>query len=121
MHHDLWDRDLPAPPNLITIKKNGKSIDAVVQVTKQGYVFVFDRVSGKPLFPIKEVPAPQTALPGEFPWPTQPVPTKPAPYARQSNTLTEKDISIHAPGIRSLQNSKPIKKPCSQHQAKWVQ
>jgi quinoprotein glucose dehydrogenase len=102
MHHDLWDRDLPAPPNLITLKRNGKTIDAVAQVTKQGYIFVFDRATGKPVFPIKEVPAPQKTLPGEFPWPTQPVPTKPAPYARQSNTLTEADISIHAPDRDSL-------------------
>jgi quinoprotein glucose dehydrogenase len=102
MHHDLWDRDLPAPPNLIIVKRNGKSIDAVAQVSKQGYIFVFDRVTGKPLFPIKEVAAPQKTLPGEFPWPTQPVPTKPASYARQSNTLTEADISIHAPDRDSL-------------------
>lgn len=102
MHHDLWDRDLPAPPNLITVKQNGKSIDAVAQVSKQGYVFIFDRVTGKPLFPIKEVAAPKSSLPGEFPWPTQPVPVKPATFARQAYTLTEKDISIHAPDRDSL-------------------
>ena len=102
MHHDMWDRDLPAPPNLVTIKKNGKSIDAVVQVSKQGYVFVFDRVTGKPLFPINEKPAPQNALPGEYPWPTQPVPSKPAPYARQAYQLTEKDISPYAEDRDSL-------------------
>ncbi|CAG5016766.1 Quinoprotein glucose dehydrogenase [Dyadobacter sp. CECT 9275] len=102
MHHDLWDRDLPAPPNLVTVKQNGKSIDAVVQVSKQGYVFIFDRVTGKPLFPIREVAAPQTALPGETPWPTQPVPSKPAPYARQAYTLTEKDISPYAEDRDSL-------------------
>lgn len=102
MHHDMWDRDLPAPPNLITVKQNGKSIDAVAQVSKQGYVFIFDRVTGKPLFPIKEVIAPQSALPGEFPWPTQPVPVKPATFARQAYTLTEKDISVHAPDRDSL-------------------
>lgn len=101
-HHDLWDRDLPAPPNLITVTKNGKKVDAVAQVTKQGYVFVFDRVTGKPLFPIKEVKVPQEALPGEFPWATQPVPTKPAPYARQSAALTEADISAYAPDRDSL-------------------
>lgn len=102
MHHDMWDRDLPAPPNLITVRQNGKSIDAVAQVTKQGYIFVFDRVTGRPLFPIKEVAAPQNTLPGEFPWATQPVPTKPAPYARQAFTLTAKDISVHAPDRDSL-------------------
>jgi quinoprotein glucose dehydrogenase len=101
-HHDIWDRDLPAPPNLITVTQNGKKIDAVAQVTKQGYVFVFDRVTGKPLFPIKEVRAPKSALPGEFAWPTQPVPTKPAPFARQAYTLTEKDISPYAEDRDSL-------------------
>lgn len=107
MHHDIWDRDLPAPPNLLTVTQKGpdgkpRKIDAVAQVSKQGYIFLFDRVTGKPLFPIKEVSAPKAALPGEFPWPTQPVPTKPAPYARQAHTLTEKDISIHAPDHDSL-------------------
>ena len=102
MHHDMWDRDLPAPPNLITVRKNGKSVDAVAQVSKQGYVFLFDRVTGKPLFPIKETPAPQDALPGEFPWPTQPVPSKPAAFARQAHMLTEKDISPYADDHDSL-------------------
>ncbi|TDE15402.1 pyrroloquinoline quinone-dependent dehydrogenase [Dyadobacter psychrotolerans] len=106
-HHDIWDRDLPAPPNLITVTQKGpdgrpRKIDAVAQVSKQGYVFVFDRVTGKPLFPIKEVAAPQNALPGEFPWPTQPVPSKPASFARQAHTLTDKDISPYAPDHDSL-------------------
>ena len=95
-HHDMWDKDLPAPPNLITVKQNGKSIDAVAQVTKQGLVFVFDRVTGKPLFPIKETPVPTNALAGEHPWLTQPMPTKPAPFARQSYTLDETQISPYA-------------------------
>lgn len=102
IHHDLWDRDLPAPPNLITITKNGKKIDAVAQVTKQGYVFVFDRVTGKPVYPITEVAVPTKALPGEFPWPSQPIPAKPAPFARQSNHLTDADISPYAPDRDSL-------------------
>ncbi|WP_409013243.1 PQQ-binding-like beta-propeller repeat protein [Dyadobacter sp. CY343] len=102
MHHDMWDRDLPAPPNLITITKDGQKIDAVAQVSKQGYVFIFDRVTGKPIYPIREVTAPVTALPGEFPWPTQPVPTKPASFARQAYTLTENDISPYAPDRDSL-------------------
>lgn len=102
MHHDMWDRDLPAPPNLITVKQNGKSIDAVAQISKQGYVFIFDRVTGKPLFPIKEVTAPKQALKGEFPWATQPVPSKPASFARHAYTLTEKDISSYAPDRDSL-------------------
>ena len=95
-HHDIWDRDLPAPPNLITITHNGKKIDVVAQVTKQGYVFVFDRETGTPVFPIKEMPVHPSMLEGEVLWPTQPFPTKPEPFARQSNTLTEKDISPYA-------------------------
>ena len=101
-HHDLWDRDPPAPPNLITVNHGGKSIDAVAQITKQGFVFVFDRVTGKALFDIEEVPVPQSNLPGEQTWPTQPVPVKPPPFARQSNNLTEKDISPYAPDRDSL-------------------
>jgi quinoprotein glucose dehydrogenase len=95
-HHDIWDKDLPAPPNLITLTIKGKKIDAVAQVTKQGYIFVFDRQSGKPLFDIKETPVPQSDLAGEFPWKTQPIPSKPAPFARLSGSLTEKDISPYA-------------------------
>lgn len=82
-HHDLWDYDLPAPPNLVTIKKDGKNIDAVAQVTKQGYIFLFDRETGKPLFPIEEKPVAASQMPGEQSWPTQPVPVKPLPLCRQ--------------------------------------
>lgn len=96
VHHDLWDRDIPCPPNLITVKRNGRMIDAVAQATKDGYIFVFDRDTGKPLFPVKEVPVPGAKpLPGEQPWPTQPVPSKPAPFANQ--TLTEADITTRTP------------------------
>lgn len=101
-HHDIWDRDLPAPPNLIKVKHNGKMIDAVAQVSKQGYVYLFDRVNGKPLFPIQEIPAPKSTLQGEVTWPTQPIPTKPAPFARQAHTLTENDISPYAENRDSL-------------------
>lgn len=83
VHHDLWDRDLPANPNLVTLHKDGQTIDAVAQITKQGYIFLFDRTSGKPIFPIQEKPVPTNALPGEHPWPTQPIPTLPEPFARQ--------------------------------------
>jgi quinoprotein glucose dehydrogenase len=96
IHHDIWDRDHPATPNLITLKHNGKMVDAVAQVTKQGYVFVFDRVTGKPLFPIVELPAPKSDLEGEQAWPTQPTPSKPLPYARQAYQLADDDISIYA-------------------------
>ena len=83
VHHDLWDRDLPANPNLITINKDGKKVDAVAQITKHGYIFMFDRVTGEPIFKIEEKPVPTTALPGEKAWPTQPIPTLPENFARQ--------------------------------------
>jgi quinoprotein glucose dehydrogenase len=83
VHHDIWDRDLPANPNLVTIKKGGKTIDAVAQITKHGYIFMFDRVTGKSIFPINEVPVPPSDLPGEKAWPTQPIPVLPEPFARQ--------------------------------------
>jgi quinoprotein glucose dehydrogenase len=94
IHHDIWDKDLPSPPVLVTLRRDGRRIDAIAQTTKTGFVFVFDRVSGEPLFPIEEKPFPKSTLEGEEAWPTQPVPTKPAPYARQ--TLTEADISPYA-------------------------
>lgn len=94
VHHDLWDRDLPAPPNLLTVRRGGKRIPAVAQVTKSGHVFVFDRETGAPLFPMKEVPVPASDMPGESAWPTQPLPEKPAPFARQVFTHGEiTDIS----------------------------
>lgn len=100
VHHDIWDRDPPAPPNLLTVVLGGKRIDAVAQTTKQGHVFVFDRVTGKPLFPIEEKPFPTEAVAGEFPSRTQPIPTKPAPFTRQ--TFTEKDINPWASNREEL-------------------
>lgn len=91
VHHDLWDRDLPAPPNLVTVNHHGKEIEALAQITKSGYVFLFDRDSGEPLFPIKEIPVPASDLPGEQSWPIQPLPVKPPPFARQF--LTEENIT----------------------------
>ena len=83
VHHDLWDRDLPANPNLVTLRIGGQAVDAVAQITKHGYIFVFDRQTGKPLFPIDEKSVPASDLPGEVAWPTQPVPSLPEPFARQ--------------------------------------
>jgi quinoprotein glucose dehydrogenase len=83
-HHDLWDYDLPAPPNLITINKDGKTVDAVAQITKQGYIFLFDRETGTPLFSIEEKPVAVSTMPGEQSWPTQPIPAKPLPLCRQT-------------------------------------
>jgi len=82
VHHDLWDRDLPAPPNLMTVEHDGKKIEAVAQITKSAYVFLFDRETGKPLFPIEEKPAPPSDLVGEQAAKTQPVPVKPPPFSR---------------------------------------
>jgi quinoprotein glucose dehydrogenase len=94
IHHDMWDKDLPSPPVLVTLKHNGQMVDSVAQTTKTGFVFVFDRVTGESLFPIEEKPFPASTLDGEMASPTQPVPTLPKPYARQ--TLTEADVSPYA-------------------------
>ncbi len=99
VHHDLWDRDLPANPNLVTIQHNGKTIDAVAQITKHGYIFMFDRTNGHPIFPIEEKKVSTVGLPGEHPWPTQPVPTLPEPFARQKfgpEDVTDIDPVTHA-------------------------
>lgn len=80
VHHGLWDYDLPAPPNLLTITVDGRRIDAVAQITKQGLLFVFDRVTGRPVWPIEERPVPQSDVPGERAAATQPFPTKPPPF-----------------------------------------
>lgn len=95
VHHDLWDRDLAANPNLVTLYKDGKTIDAVAQITKHGYIFLFDRTNGQPVFPITERAVPQEALPGETPWPTQPVPVLPEPFARQQ--FSEADLTDLSP------------------------
>jgi quinoprotein glucose dehydrogenase len=89
VHHGLWDYDPPAPPNLVTIEVNGRKIDAVVQLTKQGFAFVFDRVSGAPVWPIEERPVPQSDVPGEQTSPTQPFPTKPPAFTEQGVTLDD--------------------------------
>ncbi|MDO6809116.1 pyrroloquinoline quinone-dependent dehydrogenase [Zobellia galactanivorans] len=101
-HHDLWDRDPPAPPNLLTVEREGKKIAAVAQVTKQGYVYVFDRKTGEPLFDIEEVPVPASTLKGEEAWPSQPIPVKPKPFARQSTDITENNVSPYAENPDSL-------------------
>lgn len=85
-HHDLWDRDLPAAPNLVRLKQEAREFDAVAQVTKQGFVFMFDRVTGRPIFPIEERSVPVSTLPGEAASLTQPFPTAPPPFSRQSIT-----------------------------------
>ncbi|MDP4212916.1 MAG: pyrroloquinoline quinone-dependent dehydrogenase [Bacteroidota bacterium] len=92
IHHDTWDWDPPSAPVLLTVQHDGRLVDAVAQTTKTGFVFLFDRENGKPLFPIVETPVDTvTELTGEKLWPTQPIPQKPLPFARQS--FTEKDIN----------------------------
>ena len=96
--HDLWDRDFPSPPTLVTVNRDGKEIDAVAQTTKQGFVYLFDRVSGKPLFPIEYRKYPPSTVPGEVAAPEQPLPAKPAPFARQflnEDMLTNRTPEAH--------------------------
>ena len=96
--HDLWDRDFPSPPTLVTVNRDGKEIDAVAQTTKQGFVYLFDRVSGKPLFPIEYRKYPPSKVPGEVAASEQPLPAKPAPFARQflnEDMLTNRTPEAH--------------------------
>jgi quinoprotein glucose dehydrogenase len=83
VRHDIWDRDLPAPPLLLTVKHQGKDVEAVAQTTKQGFVYLFDRSNGQPLFPVEYRKFPSSTVPGEVAAAEQPVPTRPPPYARQ--------------------------------------
>jgi len=91
VHHDIWDYDDATAPKLLTVRHEGKTIDAVAQVSKQGLVWVFDRETGKPLWPIEERKVPASDMPGEKAWAMQPFPTKPPPFARQ--TFTVDDLS----------------------------
>ncbi len=91
VHHDLWDYDLPAQPNLLTVMHDGKPVDAVAQGTKMGMVFLFNRETGEPIFPIEERPVPASTLSGEEVWPTQPFPVKPAPLVRHH--FSENDVT----------------------------
>lgn len=98
VHHGLWDYDLPTAPTLMDITVNGKKIKAIAQISKQGFTYVFDRVSGKPIWPIEERPTPVSSVPGERASKTQPFPTKPAPFERQG--LTEDDLIDLTPELR---------------------
>lgn len=91
VHHDIWDYDIPAQPNLITLRRDGRTIPAVVALTKSGFVFVFDRRDGKPFFEIKEQVVPKSSVPGEASWPTQPIPVKPPQLVR--NKIIREEIS----------------------------
>src|SRR5262249_9434239 len=89
VHHGLWDYDLPAAPNLVDITVDGKQIKAVAQVTKQGFVYVLDRITGRPIWPVEERPVPASRVPGEVASPTQPFPTRPLPFDRQGVAVDE--------------------------------
>lgn len=120
VRHDIWDRDLPAPPNLVTVTRNGEKVDAVAQVTKSGHVFVFHRETGEPLFPIEEIPAPESDLQGEETWPTQPLPVKPPPFARQLLTeevaggLTPDSRQAVLERLRQVRTGHPFLPPSTQ-------
>ena len=101
VHHGLWDYDFPAAPNLVDIKVDGRPIKALAQVSKQGFLYVFDRVTGEPVWPIEERPVPtDTDIPGELVWPTQPFPTRPAPFEYQGATID--DLADFTPEIRQM-------------------
>ncbi len=100
VHHDLWDYDNPPAPILVTIRKDGVSRDAVVQLTKMGFTFVLDRETGEPLFPVHEVPVPRSTIPGEETWPTQPIPSLPRSLVRQA--VTEADLTAITPEARAF-------------------
>ena len=99
VRHDLWDRDLPQAPVLVSVRRGGREVDAVAQATKSGHIFVFDRETGEPLFPIEERNVPASDLKGERAWPTQPVPVKPPAFARQA--FAEADATDISPASRA--------------------
>jgi quinoprotein glucose dehydrogenase len=106
VHHGVWDYDLPAAPNLVDIEVDGKKIKAVAQISKQGFVYVFDRVTGEPVWPIEERPVPQSTVPGERLSPTQPFPTRPAPFEPQGisdATLIDFTPELRAEALRGIE------------------
>jgi len=98
IHHDIWDRDFPLPPQLLDLTVDGESIPALVQSSKQAFIYALNRVTGEPIWPIEERPVPQTKVPGEVSSPTQPHPTRPAPY--EMHGLTEDDLIDFTPELR---------------------
>ena len=105
VHHDLWDRDLPSPPTLVTVRRDGKDVPAVAQTSKQGYLYLFNRVDGTPLFPMEIKKFPASTVPGEVASPVQTLPTKPAPFSRQMVTedmLTERTPQAHEWAVQRL-------------------
>lgn len=110
VHHDLWDRDPPSPPVLLTVRHGGREIAAVAQTTKSGHVFVFDRTTGEPLFPIENVAIPSSDLVGEVAAKFQPLPTKPAPFARQlftADEITDRTPEAHRAVLEQFTRLRP--------------
>ncbi|MEZ5364110.1 MAG: pyrroloquinoline quinone-dependent dehydrogenase [Bryobacterales bacterium] len=108
VHHDVWDYDLPAQPALVTLRQGGRTIDAVAQVTKQSFVFFFDRQTGRPIFPVEERKIPPSKVPGEELWPTQPFPTKPPPLSRirlDADEITNLTPEAHAKFLALLEKT----------------
>ncbi len=106
VHHDVWDRDFPSPPALVTVHREGKAVEAIAQTTKQGYLYLFNRVTGEPLFPIEELSYPASTVPGEATSATQPMPTMPVPYARQiltADMITQRTPDAHAAALKAFQ------------------
>jgi quinoprotein glucose dehydrogenase len=101
VHHDIWDYDNATAPKLLALQHNGSKVDAVVQVGKEGFVWVFNRSSGEPFWPIEERPVPRSDMPGEETWPTQPFPSKPPPFARQKFTADDLSPFIDDPQERA--------------------
>ena len=101
VHHDIWDYDNATAPKLLTVRHDGKFVDAVAQPGKQGFLWVFNRVTGEPLWPIEERAVPRSDMPGEEAWPTQPFPLKPPPFSRQSFTAEDLSPFIDDPGERA--------------------
>jgi len=99
VHHDMWDYDTASPPNLVNITVGGRPIKAVAQATKQGFLYVFDRVTGQPVWPIEEKPVPHGDTPTEWYSPTQPIPTRPAPFDRQG--VSENDLIDFTPELKA--------------------
>ncbi len=114
VRHDLWDRDLPAPPSLVTITRNGRRIDALAQTTKSGHIWLLDRDTGEPLFPVDEVPAAASTVPGEVAAQSQRVPRLPVPFAEQHFTVTNRTPAAHAAvsaQIRGMDELAPFTPP----------
>ena len=107
VHHDIWDRDFPSEPALFTVKRDGETVEALAQTTKQGYLYLFNRLSGKPLFPIHEIPYPTSNVPGEVTSPTQPKPDAPEPFARQQlkeDMLTNRTPEAHVWALKMFRS-----------------